>query len=104
MSYSDYIKLKKLKQTHNNYPHVSSSSNYTDYKLMDTILNSYEIDEDGEDMKPSLNTIPITDTSLNEDSDLTTNAPNKFVGTESKPLYSVTPRMTTTIVKKAKYY
>lgn len=104
MSYSDYIKLKKLKQTHNNYPHVSSSSNYTDYKLMDTILNSYEIDEDGEDVKPSLNTIPITDTSLNEEEDFTTNAPNKFVGIESKPLYSVTPRMTTTIVKKAKYY
>ncbi len=103
MSYSDYIKLKKLKQTHNNYPHLSSS-NYTDYKLMDTVLNSYEMDEDGEDVKPSLNTIPITDTALNEEEDFTTNAPNKFVGIESKPLYSVTPRMTTIIVKKAKYY
>lgn len=102
MSYSDYIKLKKLKQTHNNYPHLSSS-NYTDYKLMDTVLNSCEMDEEGEDMKPSLNTIPITDTVLNEDYYLTTCAPNKFVGTESKPLYSVPPRITTINVKKTKH-
>jgi hypothetical protein len=102
MSYSDYIKLKKLKQTHNNYPHVSSS-NYTDYKFMDTILNSCEMDDDGEDMKPTLNTIPITDTVLNEEYYLTTCAPNKFVGIESKPLYSVPPRITTINVKKAKH-
>lgn len=102
MSYGDYIKLKKLKQTHNNYPHISSS-NYTDYKLMDTILNSCEMDEDGEDMKPALNTIPITDTVINEDYYLTTCAPNKFVGIESKPLYSVPPRITTPKIKNTKH-
>ena len=101
MSFSDYIQLKKMKQTNNNFPHFTSAK-YAEFKKMRAILNSCEIDEDGEDLTPSYNTIQITDTALDAQNFVTTCPPNTFTGTITLPLYDKPPMITTPNVKTTK--
>ena len=101
MSFSDYIELKKMKQTNNNYPHFTSG-NYAQFKKMRAVLNSCEIDEDGEDIPPSFNTIQIKDTVVDPNNFVTTCAPNTYTGPITTPIYEKPPMITTPNVKETK--
>ncbi len=101
MSFSDYIQLKKLKQTNNNFPHFTSAK-YAEFKKMRAILNSCEIDEDGEDLIPSYNTIQIPDTALDAQNFVTTCLSNTYTGHVTQPIYDKPPMITTPNVKTMK--
>ena len=103
MSFSDYIQLKKMKQTNNNYPHFTSA-NYAQFKKMRAVLNSCEDDEDGEELPPSYYTIPITitDTIVDAQNYVTTCLPNTYTGPVTKPIYDKPPAITTPNVKTTK--
>jgi hypothetical protein len=102
MSSSDYIQLKKLKQTNNDYPHFTSAK-YAQFKKMRAILNSCEIDQDGEDVTPSYNTIQITETVLDENDFVTTCPPNTYTGPISTPVYKKPPMITTPNIRDTKH-
>jgi hypothetical protein len=101
MSFGDYIQLKKMKQTTNNYPHFTSA-NYAQFKKMRAILNSCEDDDDGEELPPSYNTIPITDTVLDAQNFVIPCSPNTYTGPVTQPIYDKPPRITTPNVKTTK--
>lgn len=101
MSFSDYIQLKKMKQTHNTYPHFTSA-NYAEFKKMRAVLNSCEIDADGEDMVPTYNTIQIVDTILDAENFATMCPPNTYTGPVKLPIYEKPPAITTPNVKTTK--
>lgn len=95
MSFSDYIQLRKLKQTKNTYPYISSA-NYAEHKKLCAILDTQEVDEYGDEVPQSLFKIPI----LENMSDC---PPNTYDGKVSTPVVYSTPRMTTQNVKTSKH-
>jgi hypothetical protein len=95
MSFSDYIQLRKLKETKNTYPYVSSAS-HVQHKKLCAILDTVEVDEYGDTVAQSLFKIPILDNM--EDC-----TPNTFVGKVTTPVLYSTPRMTTQNVKTSKH-
>ena len=102
MSFGDYITLKKMKQTNNNYPHFTSA-NYAQFKKMRAILNSCEMDDDGEDLTPTFNSIPITDTVIDDEYYVNTCPPNTYTGPVTLPIYEKPPMITTPNVKTTKH-
>jgi hypothetical protein len=95
MSFSDYIQLRKIKETKNTYPYVSSS-NYAQNKKLCAILDTHEVDEYGDTVPPSLFKIPILDNMNNC-------TPNTFIGKVTTPVITAPPRMTTQNVKTSKH-
>ena len=47
MSFSDYIQLRKIKETKNNYPYFTSA-NFIQHKKLCAVLDTTEVDEYGE--------------------------------------------------------
>jgi hypothetical protein len=95
MSFSDYIQLRKLKQTKNTYPYFSSA-NYAAHKKLCAILDTVEVDEYGDTVAQSLFKIPILDNM--EDC-----TPNTYDGKVTTPVLYSTPRITTQNVKTSKH-
>jgi hypothetical protein len=95
MSFSDYIQLRKLKETKNTYPYLSSA-NYAQHKKLCAILDTPEVDEYGETVPQSLFKIPILD-------DMNECTPNTYTGKVSTPVVYSTPRITTQNVKTSKH-
>jgi len=93
MSFSDYIQLRKLKETKNMYPYFSSN-NYAQHKKLCAILDTTEVDEYGDVVPQSL--FKILD-------DMNNCPPNTFVGKVTTPVINSTPRMTTQNVKTSKH-
>ena len=95
MSFSDYIQLRKLKETKNTYPYLNSAS-HTQHKKLCAILDTEEVDEYGDTVAQSLFKIPILDNM--EDC-----TPNTYVGKVTTPILYSTPRITTQNVKTSKH-
>ncbi len=95
MSFSDYIQLRKLKETKNTYPYLSSS-NYAEHKKLCAVLDTPEVDEYGDTVPQSLFKIPILD-------DMNECTPNTYTGKISTPVIYSTPRITTQNVKTSKH-
>jgi hypothetical protein len=95
MSFSDYIQLRKLKETKNTYPYLSSA-NYAEHKKLCTVLDTPEVDEYGDTVPQSLFKIPILD-------DMNECTPNTYTGKISTPVIYSTPRITTQNVKTSKH-
>jgi hypothetical protein len=95
MSFSDYIQLRKLKETKNIYPYFNSAT-YAQHKKLCAILDTTEVDEYGDIVPPSLFKIPILD-------DMNNCPPNTYRGKITTPVINSTPRMTTQNVKTSKH-
>jgi hypothetical protein len=95
MSFSDYIQLRKLKETKNTYPYLSSAK-YAEHKKLCAILDTPEVDEYGDTVPQSLFKIPILD-------DMNDCTPNTYTGKISTPVIYSTPRITTQNVKTSKH-
>ncbi len=95
MSFSDYIQLRKLKETKNTYPYLSSA-NYAEHKKLCAVLDTPEVDEYGDTVPQSLFKIPILD-------DMNECTPNTYTGKISTPVIYSTPRITTQNVKTSKH-
>jgi hypothetical protein len=95
MSFSDYIQLRKLKETKNTYPYLNSAT-YAQHKKLCAILDTTEVDEYGDIVPNSLFNIPILD-------DMNNCTPNTYDGKVTLPVIYSTPRMTTQNVKTSKH-
>jgi hypothetical protein len=95
MSFSDYIQLRKLKQTKNTYPYFSSA-NYAAHKKLCAVLDTVEVDEYGDVVPQALFKIQIHDNM--EDC-----TPNTYDGKVTTPVLYSTPRITTQNVKTSKH-
>ena len=95
MSFSDYIQLRKIKETKNTYPYVNSAS-HIQHKKLCAILDTVEVDEYGDPVAQTLFKIPILD-NMNDC------VPNTFVGKATTPVLYSTPRITTQNVKTSKH-
>ncbi len=87
MSFSDYIELKKIKETKNLYPHFSSG-NYAQNKKLCAILKNKEFDIYGDEVPNKIGDIPITD-------NMNTCTPNTYDGVSTTPVMFAPPRSTT---------
>jgi hypothetical protein len=94
MSFSDYIQLRKLKETKNTYPYFNSS-NYIKKKKLCAVLDTTEVDEYGDIVPQNLFNIPILD-NMNDCT------PNTYTGKVTTPILYTTPRITTQNVKTSK--
>ena len=100
MSFSDYIKMKALKQTKNLHrvgANITflSSADLAQHKRICTILDTEERDEYGDIIAKNMFSIPI----LN---DMTKCLPNTYKGTSTTPVVYSSPRITTQNVKLSK--
>jgi hypothetical protein len=95
MSFSDYIQLRKLKETKNIYPYFNSAT-YAQHKKLCAILDTTEVDEYGDIVPQTLFKIPILD-------DMNNCPPNTYRGKITTPVINSTPRMTTQNVKTSKH-
>jgi hypothetical protein len=95
MSFSDYIQLRKLKETKNTYPFFNSA-NYAQHKKLCAILDTTEVDEYGDEVPQTLFKIPILD-NMNDC------PPNTYDGKVTTPVINSTPRITTQNVKTSKH-
>ena len=96
MSFSDYIQLRKLKETKNEYPYLNSTS-HIQHKKLCAVLDTVEVDEYGDTVPQSLFNIQILD-------DMNDCPPNTYKGKVSTPILYTTPRMTTQNVKTSKHH
>ena len=96
MSFSDYIQLRKIKETKNIYPYLNSSNHVQNKKLC-AILDTVEVDEYGDEVNQTLFKIPILEDLINHCT------PNTFVGKATTPVLYSTPRITTQNVKTSKH-
>ena len=87
MSFSDYIALKKIKETKNNYPYFNSAS-YAQHKKLCAVLDTQEVDIYGDEVPHKLGDIPITDNMINC-------TPNTYTGKVTTPVMFAPPRSTT---------
>jgi hypothetical protein len=94
MSSSDYIQLRKIKETKNNYPYFSSA-NYIQTKKLCAVLDTAEVDEYGDTVPQHLFKIDILDNMNNC-------PPNTYTGKVTRPVFIGTPRLTTLNIKTAK--
>ena len=95
MSFSDYIQLRKIKQTKNTYPYFNSS-NYIQHKKLCAVLDTHEVDEYGDTVQQSLFKIFLTDNMNNC-------TPNTYTGKVTTPVVTAPPRMTVQNVKTSKH-
>ncbi len=95
MSFSDYIQLRKLKETKNTYPYFNSA-NYVQHKKLCAVLDTTEVDEYGDTVPQNLFNIRILD-------DMNNCPPNTYRGKITTPVINSTPRMTTQNVKTSKH-
>ena len=95
MSFSDYIQLRKLKESRNTYPYFNSS-NYIENKKICAVLDTTEVDEYGDEVSPNLFKIPILD-------DMNNCPANTFKGKITTPVFNSPPRITTQNVKTSKH-
>jgi hypothetical protein len=87
MSFSDYIQLKKIKETKNIYPYFNSAS-YAQHKKLCAVLDTQEVDIYGDVVPHKLGDIPITDNMNNC-------TPNTYTGQTTTPVMFAPPRSTT---------
>jgi len=95
MSFSDYIQLRKIKETKNNYPYFTSA-NFIQHKKLCAVLDTTEVDEYGDVVPKSLFKIQILD-NMNDCT------PNTYTGKVTTPVITSTPRITTQNVKTSKH-
>lgn len=95
MSFSDYIQLRKIKETKNEYPYLNSA-NHIKHKKLCAILDTVEVDEYGDTIPQSLFDIPILD-------DMNDCYPHAFKGKVTTPILYTTPRISTQNVKTSKH-
>ena len=100
MSFSDYIRMKALKQTKNLHrvgANISylSSADLIQHKRICTILDTEERDEYGDIISKNMFNIPIL-------VDMTNCIPNTYKGSATKPVVNGTPLITTQNVKTSK--
>jgi hypothetical protein len=96
MSFSDYIELKKLKQTKNMRPFFDSSKYVETKRKLCAVLDTEEVDEYGDTVPQSLFGIQILQNFANC-------PPNTFDGKVSKPVMFKPPSITTQNVKTSKH-
>jgi len=100
MSFSDYIKMKALKQTKNLHREGANityltSADMIQHKRICTILDTEERDEYGDVIEKNMFSIPIL-------VDMNDCLPNTYKGTSTTPVINSTPRITTQNVKLSK--
>jgi hypothetical protein len=95
MSFSDYIQLRKIKETKNERPYLNSAGHIQTKKLC-AILDTVEVDEYGDTVSQTLFNIPILD-------DMNNCYPHAFKGKVSTPILYTTPRISTQNVKTSKH-
>ena len=95
MSFSDYIELKKIKETKNLYPYFDSGS-YAQNKKLCAITKNKEFDIYGDEVPNKIGDIPITDNMNNC-------TPNTYTGAVTTPIMFMPPRSSTFNIKANKH-
>ncbi len=96
MSFSDYIQLKKIKETKNLYPYFDSAS-HVQNKKMCAITKNKEYDIYGDEVPNKIGDIPITDNMNNC-------TPNTYTGQVTTPVMFAPPRTSTFNSKVNKHH
>jgi len=96
MSFSDYIQLKKIKETKNLYPYFDSAS-HVQNKKMCAITKNKEFDIYGDEVPNKIGDIPI----MNNMNNCT---PNTYTGKVTTPIMYAPPRTSTFNSKVNKHH